>query len=97
MTDGPWRAEWTFISTSGVTAGTADKARYFDIRTAIFKAAEASLRDLPHEETATRDDGPWKLLVGSLYSEAMLSADEVGTWQYVSPDGWANVTVRFSP
>ncbi|MEU1948080.1 hypothetical protein ABZ554_37950 [Streptomyces sp. NPDC020125] len=96
MPDGPWHAEWTFISTSGVTTGTVNKERYFDIRTAIFKAADKSLRDLAHEETAERDE-PWKLLVGSLYSEAMLSADEVGKWQYVSPDGWANVTVRFTP
>lgn len=96
MTDGPWYAEWTFISASGITTRTADNARYFDIRTAIFKAAEASLRNLSDEETAARGE-PWKLLVGSLYSDAMLSADEVGTWQYVSPDGWANVTVRFSP
>ncbi|MEV8054958.1 MULTISPECIES: hypothetical protein [Streptomyces] len=96
MTDGPWHAEWTFISASGVTTGTVDKARYFDIRTAIFTAADTSLRDLAHEETAERDE-PWKLLVGALYSEAMLSADEVGEWQYVSADGWANVTVRFTP
>ncbi|MGW3562969.1 hypothetical protein ACWDSL_03540 [Streptomyces sp. NPDC000941] len=96
MADGPWHAEWTFISTSGVTTGKADRTRYMDIRTAIFKAADASLRDLAHEETAERDK-PWKLLVAALYSEAMLSADETGTWHYASPDGWANVTVRFSP
>ncbi|MEU9795464.1 hypothetical protein AB0E27_33655 [Streptomyces sparsogenes] len=96
MAEGPWRAEWTFITTSGVTTGTVDKARYFDLRTAIFKAADKSLRDLARNETTERDE-PWKLLVGALYSEAMLTADETGTWQYLSPDGWANVTVRFSP
>ncbi|MGW3571153.1 hypothetical protein ACWDSL_45990 [Streptomyces sp. NPDC000941] len=96
MADGPWHAEWTFISASGVTTGTANSARYFDIRTAIFKAADKSLRDLAHNETAEREE-PWKLLVRALYSEAMLTADETGTWQYLSPDGWANVTVRFSP
>ncbi|MDW6058748.1 hypothetical protein SAZ11_12765 [Streptomyces sp. FXJ1.4098] len=96
MADGPWHAEWTFISTSGVTTGTANDARYFDIRTAIFKAADKSVPDLSREETAARDE-PWKLLVRALYSEAMLSADETGTWQYASPDGWANVTVRFTP
>ncbi|MEU5030359.1 hypothetical protein [Streptomyces milbemycinicus] len=96
MADGPWHAEWTFIGTSGVTTGTADHARYFDIRTAIFKAADKSLRDLARTETVRRDE-PWKLLVAALYSEAMLSADETGTWDYASPDGWANVTVRFAP
>ncbi|MFD8870761.1 MULTISPECIES: hypothetical protein [unclassified Streptomyces] len=96
MADGPWHAEWTFISTSGVTTGTVDKARYFDLRTAIFKAADKSLRDLAHNETTERDE-PWKLLAGALYSEAMLTADETGTWQYLSPDGWANVKVCFSP
>ncbi|MGW3562777.1 hypothetical protein ACWDSL_02545 [Streptomyces sp. NPDC000941] len=96
MADGPWHAEWTFISTSGITTGTADRARYFDIRTAIFKAADKSLPDLSREDTAGRDE-PWKLLIRALYSEAMLSADETGAWQYASPDGWANVTVRFTP
>jgi hypothetical protein len=96
MADGPWHAEWTFISTSGVTTGKADHARYFDIRTAIFHAADKSLRDLARTETAKRAE-PWKLLVGALYSEAMLSADETGTWHYASPDGWANVIVRFTP
>ncbi|MGO4418228.1 hypothetical protein AB4Z54_05560 [Streptomyces sp. MCAF7] len=96
MADGPWHAEWTFISASGVTTGKADHMRYFEIRTAIFKAADKSLRDLAHNETAERDE-PWKLLVGALYSEAMLLADEVGTWQYVSPDGWATVRVHFIP
>lgn len=96
MADGPWHAEWTFISTSGVTTGNADRTRYSDIRTAIFKAADKSLGDLAHEETTERDE-PWKLLVAALYSEAMLSADETGTWHYASPDGWANVTVRFTP
>ncbi|ADI05649.1 hypothetical protein SBI_02528 [Streptomyces bingchenggensis BCW-1] len=96
MADGPWHAEWTFISTSGVTTGKADRARYVDIRATIFEAADTSLRDLAHEKVAERDE-PWKLLVGALYSEAMLSADEVGEWRYVSPDGWANVTVRFTP
>ncbi|ADI10149.1 hypothetical protein SBI_07029 [Streptomyces bingchenggensis BCW-1] len=96
MADGPWHAEWTFISTSGVTTGTADKTRYFDIRTAIFKAGDNSLRDLAHDEVAERDE-PWKLLIAALYSQAMLTADETGAWQYVSQDGWANVTVRFAP
>ncbi|MER6143174.1 hypothetical protein ABT174_24555 [Streptomyces sparsogenes] len=96
MADGPWHAVWTFISTSGVTTGKADRPRYFEIRSAIFEAASTSLRDLAHEETAERDE-PWKLLVAALYSEAMLSADEVGEWRYGSPDGWANVTVRFTP
>ncbi|NUS85790.1 MAG: hypothetical protein HOY75_24460 [Streptomyces sp.] len=96
MAEGPWHAEWTFIATSGVTTGKVNKARYFDLRTAIFKAADKSLRDLAHNETAERDE-PWKLLVRALYSEAMLTADETGTWQYLSPDGWANVTVCFSP
>ncbi|MER7791576.1 hypothetical protein [Streptomyces sp. NPDC097640] len=96
MADGPWHAEWTFINASGVTTGTVDDARYFDIRTAIFKAADKSLRDLSHEGTAERDK-PWKLLAGALYSEAMLSADEIGKWRYVSPDGWAHVTVHFTP
>ncbi|MGO4751885.1 hypothetical protein AB4212_25290 [Streptomyces sp. 2MCAF27] len=96
MGDGPWHAEWTFISTSGVTTGAADKARYFDIRAAIFEAADKSLSDLAHEGVAERDE-PWKLLVGARYSEAMLSADEVGEWRYVSPDSWGNVTVRFMP
>ncbi|NUP38231.1 MAG: hypothetical protein HOY76_14750 [Streptomyces sp.] len=96
MADGPWHAEWTFISAAGVTTGTADRARYFDVRTAIFKAADKSLRDLSREETTERED-PRKLLVALLYSEAMLSADEVGEWKYVSSDGWARVTVRFIP
>ncbi|MES4901640.1 MULTISPECIES: hypothetical protein [unclassified Streptomyces] len=96
MADGPWHAEWTFISTSGITTGRADRTRYVDIRTAVFKAASTSLRDQAHDETAERDE-PWKLLVAALYSEAMLSADEVGEWRYASPDGWANVTVRFTP
>ncbi|MES4908097.1 MULTISPECIES: hypothetical protein [unclassified Streptomyces] len=96
MPHGPWHAEWTFISKNGVTTGTARTPRYVDIRTAVFKAADESLRDRSHEETAERAE-PWKLLVGALYSEAMLTADELGTWQYVSPDGWANVTVRFTP
>ncbi|MGO4417560.1 hypothetical protein AB4Z54_01965 [Streptomyces sp. MCAF7] len=96
MAERPWHAEWTFISASGVTTGTADHARYFDIRTAVFKAADKSLRDPAHQETTERA-APWKLLVGALYSEAMLSADETGTWRYASPDGWANVTIRFNP
>ncbi|MEU9796799.1 hypothetical protein AB0E27_40745 [Streptomyces sparsogenes] len=96
MTHRPWHAEWTFISASGVTTGAADRARYFDIRTAIFKAADKSLRDLSHGGTVRRST-PWKLLVGALYSQAMLSADETGTWHYASPDGWANVTIRFIP
>ncbi|WP_065958933.1 hypothetical protein [Streptomyces sparsogenes] len=96
MADGPWHAEWTFMSASGVTTGRADRTRYFEIRSAIFKAASTSLRDLAHEETAERGE-PWKLLVAVLYSEAMLSADEVGEWRYASPDGWATVTVRFTP
>ncbi|MER7793843.1 hypothetical protein [Streptomyces sp. NPDC097640] len=96
MADGPWHAEWTFISTSGVTTGSVDKMRYCDIRTAIFKAADKSLRDVAQDEAAERDK-PWKLLVGALYSQAMLTADETGTWQYLSLDGWANVKVRFSP
>ncbi|MGW3569947.1 hypothetical protein ACWDSL_39815 [Streptomyces sp. NPDC000941] len=96
MADGPWHAEWTFISTSGVTMGTADHTRYCDIRTAISMAADISLRDLSRKEAIGRVDS-WKLLVGALYSEAMLSADETGAWQYMSPDGWANVTVRFTP
>ncbi|MDX3233806.1 hypothetical protein [Streptomyces sp. ME19-01-6] len=96
MADGPWHAEWTFISASGVTTGKADHTRYFEIRTAIFKAADKSLRDQAHNETAERDE-PWRFLVAALYSEAMLSADEVGMWQYVSPDGWANVKVHFIP
>lgn len=96
MTDGPWHAEWTFMSASGVTTGRAVRTRYFDIRTAVFKAAEKSLRDPARKETAKRGE-PWKLLVGALYSEAMLSADETGTWHYTSPDGWADVIVRFMP
>ncbi|MEU9793298.1 hypothetical protein AB0E27_22165 [Streptomyces sparsogenes] len=96
MADGPWHAEWTFISTSGVTTGSADHPRYFDIRTAVFKDADKSLRDLSRDGSHDRAE-PWKLLVDALYSEAMLSADETGTWQYVSPDGWANVTIRFDP
>ncbi|MDT0546765.1 MULTISPECIES: hypothetical protein [Streptomyces] len=67
-----------------------------DLRTTVFKAADESLRDRSHEESGERAE-PWKLLVGALYSEAMLSADEVGAWQYVSPDGWAHVTIRFTP
>ncbi|MEU1667866.1 hypothetical protein ABZ547_30690 [Streptomyces sparsogenes] len=96
MPQGPWHAEWTFISGAGVTSGAACMRRYADIRTAVFKAADKSLRDLGREGTAERGE-PWKLLVGVLYSEAMLCADEVGAWQYVSPDGWANVTIRFRP
>ncbi|MFI1336768.1 hypothetical protein ACH4U7_43000 [Streptomyces sp. NPDC020845] len=96
MPHGPWRAEWTFISETGVTTGTAHTPRYVDIRTAVFKAADESRRDLSYGEAAERD-GPWKLLVAALYSEAMLTADELGAWQYVSPDGWANVTIRFTP
>ncbi|ADI09856.1 hypothetical protein SBI_06736 [Streptomyces bingchenggensis BCW-1] len=96
MPHGPWHAEWTFISKKGVTTGTAHTPRYVDIRTAVFKAADKSLRDLAHDETAEREE-PWKLLVGALYSEAMLMADELGTWQYASPDGWAGVTIRFTP
>ncbi|MFK4189599.1 hypothetical protein ACI2L4_37355 [Streptomyces sparsogenes] len=96
MADGPWHAEWTFISASGVTTGSADRPRYFDIRTAVLKDADKSLRDLSRDGTHARAE-PWKLLVGALYSEAMLSADETGTWRYVSPDGWASVTIRFSP
>ncbi|MGW3563805.1 hypothetical protein ACWDSL_07880 [Streptomyces sp. NPDC000941] len=96
MTGRPWHAEWTFIGASGVTTGTVDQARYFDIRMAIFEAADKSLRDLFHGGTDERDE-PWKLLVGALCSEAMLSADETGTWHYASPDGWANVTIRFTP
>lgn len=96
MPYGPWHAEWTFISRNGVTTGAARRPRYVDIRTAIFKAADKSQRDLTHEGTVERDE-PWKLLVGALYSEAMLTADELGTWQYVSSDCWANVTVRFAP
>jgi hypothetical protein len=96
MPHGPWHAEWTFISTSGITTGTADRARYFDIRTAVFRAADESRRDPSHGGAAEGDE-PWKLLVGALYSEAMLSADETGIWHYASPDGWANVTVRFTP
>ena len=96
MAEGPWHAEWMFISTSGVTTGKADRTRYFHLRTAVFEAASTSLRDQAHDETAERDE-PWKLLVAALYSEAMLSADEDGEWRYASPDGWANVTVRFTP
>ncbi|KAK1179556.1 hypothetical protein B7755_016230 [Streptomyces sp. NBS 14/10] len=96
MSHGPWHAEWTFISKNGVTTGTAHAPRYVDIRTAVFMAAGKSLRDLSHDETAEREE-PWKLLVGALYSEAMLTADELGIWQYTSPDGWAGVTIRFTP
>ncbi|MEU5028798.1 hypothetical protein ACWDSL_33095 [Streptomyces sp. NPDC000941] len=96
MADGPWHAEWAFISRSGVSTGAVDRARYFDIRTAVLRAADDSLRDLSHGGAAERDE-PWKLLVGALYSEAMLSADETSAWHYESPDGWANVTVRFTP
>lgn len=96
MADGPWHAEWTFVSASGVTTGKADRTRYFDVRAAILEAAGRSRRDPSHGGTAERAE-PWKLLVGALYSEAMLCADETGAWQYVSPDGWANVTIRFIP
>ncbi|MEU1789250.1 hypothetical protein ABZ553_25955 [Streptomyces sparsogenes] len=96
MPHGPWHAEWTFISDAGVTTGAARTPRYADLRTAVFKAADTSLRDPGHEGTAERGE-PWRLLVGALYSEAMLCADEVGAWRYVSPDGWANITIRFSP
>ncbi|MGY0061433.1 hypothetical protein ACWY4P_33665 [Streptomyces sp. LZ34] len=95
MPHGPWYAEWTFISKTGVAKGTAHTPRYVDLRTAILQAADESLRDRSRKETAESDE-PWKLLVGALYSEAMLCADELGTWQYLSPDGWANVTVRFT-
>ncbi|MDX3228439.1 hypothetical protein PV419_22850 [Streptomyces sp. ME19-01-6] len=61
MADGPWHAEWTFINTSGVTTGTVDHTRYFDIRTAKFKAADKSLRDPARGGTAERGS-PWKLL-----------------------------------
>ncbi|MGO4752865.1 hypothetical protein AB4212_30365, partial [Streptomyces sp. 2MCAF27] len=62
----------------------------------VFMAADESLRDASHDETAEREE-LWKLLVGALYSEAMLTADELGTWQYASPDGWVGVTIRFTP
>lgn len=62
----------------------------------FFSTSDKSLRDLSREETTERPE-PWKLLVAALYSEAMLSADEVGEWRYASLDGWANVTVRFTP
>jgi hypothetical protein len=74
MPHGPWHAEWTFISKTGVATGTARTPRYVDLRTAIFQAADESLRDRSREETAERDE-PWKLLVGALYSEGMLCAE----------------------
>lgn len=91
----PWRATWTFTTASGVASGSAGGQLFPHVRKAVLYAAWLSREE--DGSPGTELDPMTALLVGLLHSEAREIADEDGTWRFKSPDGWADVLIRFNP